>query len=515
MQRIILIHPPVAKPCEPPAGIARLKGFIEARGHSCALWDANLEALRFMAEREAPAGDAWTRNAARNAGGHLEALRSGSAFRSIGHYNRITGNLNRLVSVQGRVFGASAGLSDFRQEEFSPARSANLLRCAERPERNPFFAYFDGLLLPALEARNPDWVGLSVNFLSQAHGAFALAGLIRRRMPRVRIVLGGGLVTSWMRLAGWRDPFRGLADRCVSGPGEAFFGEAAGGREASGPAAPDYAGLQDRPYWSPGFVLPYAASFGCGWRRCRFCPERAEAAAYSPLPAARAGAELDALCAGTRPSLIHFLDNALSPALLERLAARPPAAPWYAYARLTPPLTDPDFCAALGRSGCAMLKLGLESGDQCVLDRMDKGVRLEDAEAVLRNLKAAGIATYVYLLFGTPYESEPEALRTMAFAKRHAGEIGFIHPAIYNMPAHGEEAAAARTRPFSEGDLSLYVDFEHERGWDRRRVRAFLDRVFRRDPVLAPVLARTPRHFTSNHAPFFAPRFGRAVRPRS
>ncbi|MGB5984387.1 MAG: hypothetical protein WBG37_03710, partial [Desulfobacterales bacterium] len=43
--QVLLIHPPVAKPCEPPSGIARLAAVLEARGvHSC-IWDANLEAL--------------------------------------------------------------------------------------------------------------------------------------------------------------------------------------------------------------------------------------------------------------------------------------------------------------------------------------------------------------------------------------------------------------------------------------------------------------------------------------
>ena len=39
----LLIVPPVAKACEPPAGIARLAAVLRARGLSCRLLDANLE----------------------------------------------------------------------------------------------------------------------------------------------------------------------------------------------------------------------------------------------------------------------------------------------------------------------------------------------------------------------------------------------------------------------------------------------------------------------------------------
>ena len=58
---------------------------------------------------------------------------------------------------------------------------------------------------------------------------------------------------------------------------------------------------------------------------------------------------------------------------------------------------------ALHRSGCVMLKLGLESGDQAVLDALDKGIDLQQTAQALANLKAAGITVYAYLLFGTSY----------------------------------------------------------------------------------------------------------------
>ena len=119
--------------------------------------------------------------------------------------------------------------------------------------------------------------------------------------------------------------------------------------------------------------------------------------------------------------MIHLLDNALSPVLLKALAADPPGAPWYGFARVTPHLTDPQFCRQLKESGCVMLKLGLESGDQAVLDALKKGVELETVAAALKNLKEAGIATYVYLLFGTPAETPEAARRTLSF---HRGPCG-------------------------------------------------------------------------------------------
>src|SRR4030065_2935102 len=104
-----------------------------------------------------------------------------------------------------------------------------------------------------------------------------------------------------------------------------------------------------------------------------------------------------------------------------------------------------------------MLKLGLESGYQGVLDQMQRGINFETASLVLKTLRKAGIASYVYLLFGTPAETLTEARKTLEFVVRHKNEIRFLNLALFNMPMCGPEAWKFETRSFYEGDLSLYT----------------------------------------------------------
>ena len=151
-----------------------------------------------------------------------------------------------------------------------------------------------------------------------------------------------------------------------------------------------------------------------------------------------------------------------------------------------------------------MLKIGVESGDQQVLDRMVKGVRLEDISLALQNLREAGIGTYVYLLFGTPYESYTEARNTLDFAVAHRRFITFLNLAIFNMPIGSAGGTSLSQKPFYEGDLSLYTNFEHPTGWHRKKVRLFLEREFKKHPAIREIIQRDPAIFTSNHAPFFA-----------
>jgi hypothetical protein len=447
--------------------------------------------------------DNWTRRAARHLAANLAALRSPDLYGHPDRYRRAVADLNRLLAMAARPYGVRLSLADYEDDRLSPVRSADLLAAAAEPGRNPFYPWFCERLPEVLAETPAAAVGFSLNYLSQALTAFAMIGHLRRACPGREIWLGGGLVTSWLRAPGWRNPFAGLVDELIAGPGEAPLLARFGRTPAGGCDRPDLDGFPLADYLAPGTILPYSAAAGCWWRRCSFCPEVAEGNPYQPLPPERVAADLAGLSGRFRPALIHLLDNALSPLQLSALAGRPPGAPWYGFSRITPQLADPGFCRRLRAAGCVMLKLGLESGDQGVLDALQKGIDLATAAAVLENLRAAGIATYVYLLFGTPAETPEAARRTLAFTADHAAAIDFLNLALFNLPAHGPETAGLAAGAFYGGDLSLYRPFAHPAGWNRGEVRRFLEGEFKRHPAVAAILRRDPPLFTSNHAPFF------------
>jgi hypothetical protein len=504
---ILLVHPPVAKACEAPGGLARLAGALRRRGVICRVWDANTEGQFALMDSAAQAcleaNDTWTRRAAGRLTESRASLRSWELYANPDRYRRAVSSVNRLLAAAAEPFGVRMSLADYEADSLSPVRSADLLQAAATPDANPFYPWFRGRFSEILAETAVSHVGFSINYLSQALTAFAMIGLIKREYPFLKIVTGGGLVTSWLRNSGRQSLFSGVVDEEVCGPGEepllALLGKSCdGGRDR-----PDLEGFPLAGYLTPGRILPYSASDGCWWRRCSFCPEPAEGNPYRPLPLERVREDLHALTAQMKPALIHLLDNALSPALLKALAEGPPGAPWYGFTRVTPHLADPQFCMQLKESGCVMLKLGLESGDQGVLNALKKGVDLKTSAAVLKNLKASGIATYVYLLFGTPAETPAAAVRTMDFTAAHASRIDFLNLAVFNLPVYGPETEALDTGEFYTGDLSLYRPFVHPQGWNRREVRRFLEKQFKKEPGIAAILRRTPPFFTSNHAPFF------------
>jgi len=520
---ILLIQPPALKPSEPPLGLAVLLGHLRASGLESGAIDANLDALLWLldAGRLRTAAGERPSTPVQRALNHrdraLAQLRSTGAVRSPERYRQAVLDLNRLLGLYGSG-DEQLTLGDYRHGSLSPFSPAALEHLAQGEAATLFAGYFARRLLPQIEALQPRCVALSINYLHQAQPGFELAGLLRRRFPQLQLVAGGGLITSWQQaLAGKQPPYP--FDRLVFGPGEEPLAALAAGREPrpDSPALrfiPDYSFARFAEYLSPAPVLPVSTSRGCYWQRCLFCPEAATPvhpyAAFDPQALPRQLAELAAAC-GVRH--LHLTDNAVPVAALRALAAAPEAMQglsWYGFVRFEKALEDPGFVNALAKSGCRMLQLGLESGSQPVLDRLGKGIRLDAAARILANLHAAGIASYVYIMLGTPGETAEDAVLTRDFLQRHAAHIGYLNLAIMNLPRDSkllhEPAAfgiAATETIAADQPLSLYRRFHGSSDWNRASARRFLDRELLAVPAIRAIERRTPPLFTSSHACFF------------
>ncbi|MEE4164678.1 MAG: radical SAM protein [Desulfocapsaceae bacterium] len=501
---ILLINPPTAKLSEPPAGIARLAGSLREKEIFCITCDLNLECMLDLFTFSCAGDDTWSKRAYNNRFRHLQELRSMSIYQQPDRYLRAVKDLNRTVSTIGRAADLELSLANFSAQNRSPLKSSDLLDAAEKYHESPFFPIFSRRLEELLERHSFDFIGISFSYLSQVISGFAILGYIRKQAPALKTVAGGGVITSWMSSPAWKNRFSSYIDHLVKGPGEKPLLELMGTAPDPLPGTPDYSDFDFAGYLAPGPILPYAASDGCYWKKCTFCPDHAENSCYSQISREQVHDDITTLISRHKPVLLHFLDNAMSPALMRSLSKYPPNLPWYGFSRFEHDLENTDFCYALRKSGCVMLKLGLESGSQKVLDRLNKGIHLDRVETILANLERAGIATYIYLLFGTPCETETEAYSTLEFVAAHHSSITFLNLALFNMPICSPEASALPDR-FSNGDLSLYCNFDHPSGWDRKSVRLFLHNHFRKNPRITTIIKRDPAFFTSNHAPFFCP----------
>ncbi|HCY88019.1 MAG TPA: radical SAM protein [Desulfobacteraceae bacterium] len=503
---MLFIFPPVGKPCEPPAGVALLSAALKSADIGCRVYDANAEGLLWLIRSvdDSRAKDSWTLRALKHREQIIADLKDPRLYRNMDRYHQRVYDLNRLLmtSVDGERFRIT--LSDYADNQLSSVDSKALLRSAAEHRENPFYPFFEEKIRPQIEGWDSPWVGISLCYLNQALVSFALAGWIRENFPEKKLVMGGGLISSWMARPAFDNPFSDLIDVMIKGEGEQPLLELLGGGDTTRKHyVPDYGFADTHEYLAPGRILPFRASIGCYWSKCRFCPEKAETRPYSAQRAACILEDLDEMTAAHRPDVVHFIDNAVTPAFLRALAGREFSFKWYGFVRFEKDFTDPEFCRALKKSGCEMLKLGLESGDQDVLNRMNKGTDLSDVSQTLKNLKAAGILTFVYLLFGTSFEDEAAARRTLGYIKEHQENIDYLNLAVFNLPKFSEDAKGLTTRDFYHGDLSLYLNFDHPAGWDRRHVKAFIDKEFKKELGVGSRFRKNPVFFSSNHAMFF------------
>lgn len=84
---------------------------------------------------------------------------------------------------------------------------------------------------------------------------------------------------------------------------------------------------------------------------------------------------------------------------------------------------DADSTKAMKDAGCWAISLGVESGSQVILDKMRKGITLEQSKEAVRLCRATGIKTYLYFLIGFPWDTEETILDSIRFAKELDGDF--------------------------------------------------------------------------------------------
>jgi len=142
---------------------------------------------------------------------------------------------------------------------------------------------------------------------------------------------------------------------------------------------------------------------------------------------------------------------------------------WTCCARFEPGISA-ELLRQMRRAGCRMVLYGLESGSQRVLDRMDKGTRLETAQRILREGAEAGIWNHVFIFFGFPGETEEEAWETAQFFNAHRGLIHSGCTGTFLLERYArvadEPAAYGVSRLIArpERDLAYYYDYEVSSG---------------------------------------------------
>ena len=498
---MLLIFPPVSKPCEPPAGVALLSSALKENKFSCQIYDANINGLLYLISSDIHPIDIWSKRALKKKEKILYDLKNPELYKNKDRYHQRIYDLNKILSISVNTKRFKISLSDYSDNKLSALNSKDLLESAKSFEQNPFFSFFEYKIKDKILNSHSKYIGISLCFLNQALVGFALMGWIKSNFKDKKIIAGGGLISSWMNLLGFENPFGDLIDFMIENEGEQPLLDILGAKNINKKYyIPDYDFVKKDLYIAPGKILPFRTSIGCYWNKCKFCPEPLLKRNFDSEKSLKTLNSLKYIEKKYSPDYIHFIDNAIPFGFLEAMAKDRFNFKWYGFVRFEKELCDQKFCFDLKKSGCIMLKLGLESGDQNILNKMNKGIDLNMASIILKNLYKAGILSFVHLLFGTKFEDKQAALKTFEYIQKHEKYIDYLNLAVFNLPRSIENKEYFKTKEFYQGDLSFYLDFSHPFGWNRKNVKQFLDKTFKKQIKVN----KTPAFFSSNHAAFFA-----------
>lgn len=541
---VVLVNPPQAKACEPPPGILALAGRLVQKGVSVALFDANLAVQESLISGENLAACLEELSRQNCSGAQLTSAklaikRGPSAFTALSRsetyqnsktYRAAADAVRNAFKAVSLARNFNIDISDLALQGLTPLSSKDLALAAKEPKLLPIYKQLKECASRIL-AHDPSLIGLSASYLSQALPAFALAGILRGEGFNGTLVLGGALVSSWLKSLKSDSPFFDVWDAVAAGPGERILESLVKGADptylpgilapklkiwnapkpdmAEACFNPETEGLLWKNYLSPSPILPVAASRSCYWNKCKFCPDPNQFSAGINAPDFPKLIEtINQASDRINAQWVHFTDSALHSKLLKTLAVGDNKRKWqwYGFARPENLFLDANFCRALAQGGCAMLQLGIETVSQRLLNSMGKGAQAKKFAKMLSNLSQAEIRTYVYLLFGIPSETEADAHATLHWTEEQAEQITFINMSILNMPRYSEDysqALSVKEPNADDLDLSLYRKFQIGSNWNRSDVRRKLATA-KTNEKLRKILARTPPGFTSSHAAFIS-----------
>ncbi|MBI2909936.1 MAG: B12-binding domain-containing radical SAM protein [Chloroflexi bacterium] len=388
--------------------------------------------------------------------------------------------------------------------EYNP-RVSDILHATEDERHNYLLPYFRDEVLPQLRQERPEIVGISVTHTNDFIPAFTLASLIKKEDPAVHVTLGGSTLTEVAFRLAENPALWVFFDSLVLGPGERAFSALIeelpkGGDLSRAPnviykqggeirrserteefdlneaCTPEFVGVR------PQSGLPLEASSGCYWGKCIFCyyPKLGTAGISAEHGSSRVRdielviKDMQTLKAKYDPLYVGFTDSSLSPRRLEQIAehnlAGKDPVKFSAFVRFEKQFESPSLCRKLAAGGFLGGQIGLESGSQRVNEIINKGVGLKSAEAILKNMREAGILIHLYTLIGTPGETAAESKMTRDFIKRRRRELTLgwqIYPLW--VLEHGPLAERAgefglTIKPLADDILAQITEYEVREG---------------------------------------------------
>ncbi len=438
MKKLVLVTMPFISPTSPSLGISSLKSYLEENFDiKVKCIDVNL--LFYMDFIE------YLRKDGRKLNDREEAM---LGFQD---YIKEDRNLRDLEKLSINISEFVGGFEDVKEK--AQAVSKEFIK-GKRGDLSLLDRYADIIL-----KEKPDMVGFSVCYRENFRVSLAMAKRIRQ-LSKVKILFGGAYV-SMISDDLYRVIGKGI-DYIIYNQGEEALLELVRGTDLDSipnliyekggrivknkekilldlnrlPFA-DFSDFNLDDYFTPYPVLPVLFSKGCYWKKCAFCVHHhSYSNTYRFKDVYRFVDELEHYTKAYGVRHFYFVDEMISAAQFKRIADSiiKRGLEIYYYALVKPTREfSPEILGAIYDSGCRCLLLGVESGNQRILDLMNKGTDIKEIGSFLKASSRAGIKNCCFIVIGFPTETKEELEDTKMFIQDNREFIELVFYGKFNL----------------------------------------------------------------------------------
>ncbi len=167
-----------------------------------------------------------------------------------------------------------------------------------------------------------------------------------------------------------------------------------------------------------GSCLGIRTAISCPFR-CSFCERNKRFGKFQPITINRFEKELDSIKEYKTVKGIRFLDDCTNfpverfKEMLKLIIRNKYRFKWFGFAKAK--YLDEEVVELMKKSGCVAVNLGLESGNQEILNNMDKNTTLNEYKTALTLLKEYNIVSSANFIVGFPGETESTCNDTVSF----------------------------------------------------------------------------------------------------